>query len=576
MKNKKFLFISLLILAIGFAAVSTTLYISGNLVFGTNKNDFEVYFSGAIIDNEDKSNEAILSDKKHIEYETKELKTLGDTSVLEFEVTNNSTQYDANVSISCTLSDSEYVSYTTDSEEYKIPAQTRKSGKVTVELIKASISTLNPTISCELVSTAEERTSGADVVIKDVTYQMTGEGEPNTTYVVYSETPHIVVTDDYGFFYVNGLEKGSHEIYYLGNVSEDLTSKTKTEIKELALDSAYVNTSNNEINFKNIKLNNFAIEQYAEDKVELIFNANGSTVDTEKLEIKRYTKVSNLQVPTDKPYYTFIGWFDGEKEITENTIIRDDMNLEAKWEKIVWLYSYLGTYQTFVAPKDATYKLEVWGAYSVYGAYGGGYTVGEIDLVRGQTIYIAVGGAGGQGEPSGGSGAAGVGGWNGGGNGSNGSGTYPGIGGKYLGGGGGGGATSIQSSLIGDGQVKNYSSNKDKVIIVAGGAGATGGCGYTPGEAGNGSGGGSFGVAGNPPICSTEGAGGGGGGYYGGRAGLSNIWSTSSNSYGGTGYIGQVKNGRIVKGDLEMPSPTDLNSTVVGNFNSGFARISIL
>ena len=40
MKNKKFLFVSLLILAIGFAAVSTTFYISGNLVFGTNKNDF--------------------------------------------------------------------------------------------------------------------------------------------------------------------------------------------------------------------------------------------------------------------------------------------------------------------------------------------------------------------------------------------------------------------------------------------------------------------------------------------------------------------------------------------------------
>ena len=132
MKNKKFLFLSLLILVIGFAAVSTTLYISGNLVFGTNKNDFDIYFSGAIIDDEDKSNEVILSDKKHIEYESKELKTLGDTSVLEFEVTNNSTQYDAMVSISCTLSDNEYITYTTDSEEYVIPAQTRESGKVIV------------------------------------------------------------------------------------------------------------------------------------------------------------------------------------------------------------------------------------------------------------------------------------------------------------------------------------------------------------------------------------------------------------------------------------------------------------
>ena len=53
MKNKKFLFISLLILAIGFASVSTTLYISGNLVFGTNKNDFDIYFNKDILDEVD-------------------------------------------------------------------------------------------------------------------------------------------------------------------------------------------------------------------------------------------------------------------------------------------------------------------------------------------------------------------------------------------------------------------------------------------------------------------------------------------------------------------------------------------
>ena len=239
MKNKKFLFISLLILAIGFAAVSTTLYISGNLIFGTNKNDFEVYFSGAIIDDEDKSNEVILSDKKHIEYETKELKKLGDTSILEFEVTNNRTQYDAKVSISCTLTDNTYVSYTTDKNEYNIPAQTRESGKVTIELIKASTSILNPTISCELVSTAEERSATAETVITDSSYEITGtltdeEGNilANKNLVVYSETPHYVTTDDYGFFYVNGLEKGSHEIYYVNE--KTVEGKTKEEVKELA------------------------------------------------------------------------------------------------------------------------------------------------------------------------------------------------------------------------------------------------------------------------------------------------------------------------------------------------------
>jgi hypothetical protein len=60
-----------------------------------------------------------------------------------------------------------------------------------------------------------------------------------------------------------------------------------------------------------------------------------------------------------------------------------------------------------------------------------------------------------------------AGGWNGGGNGR----TW--VDNKIQS--GGGGATSIQNSLIGDGQLKNYSNNKNNVIIVAGGGGGTGG-----------------------------------------------------------------------------------------------------
>ena len=398
MKNKKFLFLSLLILAIGFAAVSTTLYISGNLVFGTNKNDFEVYFSGAIIDDEDKSNEVILSDKKHIEYETKELKKLGDTSVLEFEVTNNSTQYDAKVSISCTLTDNTYVSYTTDKNEYNIPAQTRESGKVTIELIKASTSILNPTISCELVSTAEERSATAETVITDSSYEITGtltdeEGNilANKNLVVYSETPHYVTTDDYGFFYVNGLEKGSHEIYYVNE--KIVEGKTKEEVKELAESEAKITTSSTKIIFENIKLNDFKINVEKEEEINITLDADTGSIDSNTLKINKYQKGSELPTPTPKnSNYEFLGWYDGEKKITNNTIITSEMNLVAKWNNTcpylagqTWNYDYTGGEQTFTVPCEGEYKLETWGAQGAsdsttyHGGYGA-YTNGHIYL----------------------------------------------------------------------------------------------------------------------------------------------------------------------------------------------------
>ena len=577
MKNKKFLFICLLILAIGFAAVSTTLYISGNLVLGTNKNDFDIYFSGAIVDDEDKSNEVILSDKKHIEYETKELKKLGDTSVLEFEVTNNSTQYDAKVSISCILSDNEYITYTTDSNEYNIPAQTRESGKVIVELIKASTSILNPTISCELVSTAEERSATAETVITDSSYEITGtltdeEGNilANKNLVVYSETPHYVTTDDYGFFYVNGLEKGSHEIYYIN--TEDATGKTKEEVKELAEAEARITTSSTKINFDNIKLNDFKINVEKEEEINITLDADTGSIDSNTLKINKYQKVSELPTPTPKSNnYEFLGWYDGDKLITNNTIITSEMKLIAKWNftcpyKVgqIWNYDYTGGVQSFTTPCDGMYKLETWGAeggtgYSTYintaYSYGGlgAYVSGDILLEYNKKLYIFVGEKGRNGTTVRVNFDSTIaGGWNGGGYGVQ----------RYNynsyvhNSGSGGGSTDIR--LVND-NWNNFNSLKSRIMVAAGGGGGSGHEGISPGGIAGGliggsasnysgywtiqtgasqsSGGysngngnnGEFGIGANGYLGS--GSAGGGGGYYGGGAGA---WGAAS---GGSSFI---------------------------------------
>ena len=617
MKNKKFLFICLLILAIGFAAVSTTLYISGNLVFGTNKSDFDIYFSGAIVDDEDKSNEVILSDKKHIEYETKELKKLGDRSVLEFEVTNNSTQYDAKVSISCILSDNEYITYTTDSNEYNIPAQTRESGKVIVELIKASTSILNPTISCELVSTAEERSATAETVITDSSYEITGtlideEGNilANKNLVVYSETPHYVTTDDYGFFYVNGLEKGSHEIYYVNE--KIVEGKTKEEVKELAEAETKITTSSTKINFENIKLNDFKVKVEKEEKINITLDADKGLIDSNTLKLNRYQKGSELPIPTPKSSnYEFLGWYDGEKKITNNTIITSEMKLIAKWnstcpynEGQVWNYDYTGGEQTFTSPCDGTYKLEVWGAQggtvnsNYFGGYGS-YSIGNYKLLINKVLYLNVGGT--TSTPSGG--------YNGGG-----TGQYNGTiqNGYYLIGRGGGGATHIAKA---SGLLKNLSSDIDNIMIIAGGGGgsvigdqnysrgghaggyiggdstaypfngatlkeyfpSSGGTQTGPGDS-NGTFG-SFGLGANGASWSA----GGGAGLYGGNSG----WGLGGG--GGSGYIGNkdlqnasmycynceessVESTKTISTTCTSATPTE-NCAKQGN---GYARITLV
>ena len=61
MKDKKKLMILaiVLLLAIGFAAVSTTLILNGSLGIGTNKADFDVRFITAKVNDEDVSATAI-------------------------------------------------------------------------------------------------------------------------------------------------------------------------------------------------------------------------------------------------------------------------------------------------------------------------------------------------------------------------------------------------------------------------------------------------------------------------------------------------------------------------------------
>ena len=84
MKRRNLLIIAILIMCIGFAAISTTLVINGNTKIGENKDDFSVIFTAASLDGTDVYANVIDDTKKIITFEINDLKTLNQTSVLTY------------------------------------------------------------------------------------------------------------------------------------------------------------------------------------------------------------------------------------------------------------------------------------------------------------------------------------------------------------------------------------------------------------------------------------------------------------------------------------------------------------
>ena len=154
--KKKTILLVVLLLAVGFAAVTTTLFINGTTNIGTNKSDFDVYYSKAKVNGvEDNS---VIQDDTHIVF-TQEMKKVGETYVLDYDVTNGSRNYDAELSMTCTESN-EYLSVTNVFDtDTNLPATETRTGKLTIELIKGYVgeTTKEVTIECTINANAVER-----------------------------------------------------------------------------------------------------------------------------------------------------------------------------------------------------------------------------------------------------------------------------------------------------------------------------------------------------------------------------------------------------------------------------------
>ncbi len=155
MKRKSILVLAILLMAIGFATVSTTLYLNGTTNVASNTQDFDVYFSKATENGIEKKE--LIKDKTHIEF-TAELHEEDEIYELKYEVTNASKNYDVSISINIP-NGNEYVRVTNDFDTSNLLARTTREGTLTLKVIKGVTEEITFPIEITIEVNAVERTS---------------------------------------------------------------------------------------------------------------------------------------------------------------------------------------------------------------------------------------------------------------------------------------------------------------------------------------------------------------------------------------------------------------------------------
>lgn len=325
--KRKNIIIVVLFFVIGFASVTTTFAINGFFNFSFNHEDFDVYFSDVTLNGESRKKEFISNDGKMINFITNDLNIVGDQAIIYYEITNASREYDAEIKLICEDVESEYVSFINILNSPIIEAQTTKGGELFMELLKPTVESLEVNLSCRIEAIPIER----DEVANDFeegsvnTYSLYGyfvniDGEkiPNADIVVYSPESHYAKTDDRGYFYLDALEKGSHEIYYLTN-SENVSEMTKEEIEEAAVSSSVFTTSTSSLTFKDgSTIKGMSIELTNNKSYAITLKTSNDILISDDYFVtqnKPYGNLPKIEVKNS----SFINW-----KLPDGTIINND------------------------------------------------------------------------------------------------------------------------------------------------------------------------------------------------------------------------------------------------------------
>lgn len=169
---------------------------------------------------------------------------------------------------------------------------------MTITLDKILTEDIAKEFTCRLNVNAVSRTEAAEENIQESIYSLGGylmdddsQKLSNKNVIMYSSTPHYLTSDDDGYIYVDGLEKGIHEIYYMGDQTlEEIKELSKEEIKDKSLATAIITTNASNVEFNNKykiadlhigeKNNTTIVTVYADDK-----------------EINRIVEEDNISIP---------------------------------------------------------------------------------------------------------------------------------------------------------------------------------------------------------------------------------------------------------------------------------------
>ena len=213
MKRKSIIAVTILLLAVGFAAVSTTLIINGNAKVSENTDDFSVIFTKATLDGQDVYANVIDDTKKVITFQTNDLKTLNQTSVLNYEVTNNSANYDAEVQVNCKTKENTTAKYTSiknelDGNSTVIKAKETLNGTLTVTLNKVATEEVREEYVCTLTLNAVERDT---IGVEPTLYDLIKSNADTTTVIDYKIRSGVSGTNG---IYTTTATEGNVPVYY--------------------------------------------------------------------------------------------------------------------------------------------------------------------------------------------------------------------------------------------------------------------------------------------------------------------------------------------------------------------------
>ncbi len=156
-KIKLIIPIVLLFMVIGFAIITTSLSLNADMELLGDLDDFAIYYSRAVVNGQ--VDPSIIVSSTELDFGAA-LKEVGTPYVIEYDITNASSSFDAEIEMTCTGSAEYFEVSNVFDNSIPLEARQTRTGTLTLKKIKTLAGdAINSTVSCSVVATPVERNS---------------------------------------------------------------------------------------------------------------------------------------------------------------------------------------------------------------------------------------------------------------------------------------------------------------------------------------------------------------------------------------------------------------------------------